>query len=190
MVIKLFTLYLSLVTMSGLPQVAIKSRVYGVDDFNRIVTYGAGNLNIEHSDKYTLEVHAINDCIELVEISVLLKTLYFVVKDSKTSTCNCTIDIGVPAINELVQNGGGNIVFKKDFSPANSFDCKIKRGGNIDVSLLSVDSFYASIQDGGEILLNAQMALEGNISGGGLIEYLGDPTVKSSVSGGGAIRMK
>jgi hypothetical protein len=188
MTIKLITFCLSLITISGLAQADIKTENYKIDDFVKIITYGGGNLNISFSDKHTLEVNATNDCFELVKISVSSKVLYIEIKNSKTGTCNCTINIGVPILYELVQNGGGNIVFKGGFKPTNSFECKIKGGGDIDLSDFPVDSLHASIEGGGKILLNARKKLEGKIIGGGLIEYLGDPIVKSYVSGGGTIR--
>lgn len=174
--------------MSGMAQVNIKTKNYEIEDFNRIITQGGGNLNITYSDKHTLEVNTTNDCFGLIEIAVSSKTLCIEIKNSKTKACDCTINIGVPLLYELVQNEGGNVVLRKGFSPTNSFECKIKAGGNIDLSELSVDTFYASIEGGGKIQLNALKKLEGNISGGGLIEYLGDPTVKSNISGGGTIR--
>lgn len=188
MKIKLITFYLSLITISSLAQADIKTKNYEIGDFSRIVTHGGGNLNISYSDEYTLEVNANKDCFELVEVSVSSKVLYIEVKNSKTRTCDCTINIGLPILYELVQNRGGNIVLKKGFRPTNSFWCKIKGGGNIDISEFSVDSVYASIEGGGNILLNAKKKLDGKIGGGGLIEYLGDPIVKSNVSGGGTIR--
>jgi hypothetical protein len=171
-----------------LAQADVKTKNYKIDEFNKIITHGSGNFNIKYSDKHTLEVNATNDCFEVVQFSVLSKTLYIEIKNSKTKSCDCTINIGVPLFNELVQNGGGNIVLKKGFSSTNSFECKINGGGNIDLSELFVDSLCASIEGGGKILLNARKKLEGNISGGGLIEYLGDPIVLSKVSGGGTIR--
>jgi hypothetical protein len=188
MTIKLIAFYLSLITISGFGQADIKTKNYKIDDFRKIITHGGGNLNISYSDEHTLEVKTTNDCFALVDISVSSKILYIEIKNSKTRTCDCTINIGVPVLYELVQNGGGNIVFKRGFKPTNSFGCKIKGGGNIDLSEFSVDSLYASIEGGGKIQLNARKKLEGNISGGGLIEYLGDPIVESDVSGGGTIR--
>lgn len=188
MKIKLITFYLSVIAVSSWAQADIKTKNYEIDDFNKIVTHGGGNLNIKYSDEHTLEVHATNDCFELVEISVSSKILYIEIKSSLTRTCDCTINIGIPILYELVQNGGGNIVLKKGFRPTNSFWCKIKGGGNIDLSEFSVDSVYASIEGGGNILLNAKKKLDGKIAGGGLIEYLGDPIVKSDVSDGGTIR--
>lgn len=188
MTIKLTTFYLSLVTISSLAQVDIKSKNYKIDDFSKIITHGGGNLNISYSNEHTLEVKATNDCFKLVEISVSSKILYIEIKNSKARTCDCTINIGVPVLYEIVQNGGGSIVLKSGFRPTNSFGCKIKGGGNMDLSEFSVDSLYASIDGGGKILLNARKKLKGEISGGGLIEYLGEPIVESNVSGGGTIR--
>lgn len=188
MTIKLITIYLSLITISSFGQADIKTKNYKIDDFNKIITHGGGNLNISYSNQHILEVKTTNDCFELVDISVSSKILYIEIKNLQTGNCNCTINIGVPVLYELVQNGGGNIVLKRGFSPTNSFECKIKEGGSIDLSELSVDSIYASIDGGGKILLNARKKLEGKISGGGLIEYLGDPIVESNVSGGGTIR--
>jgi len=188
MTIKLITFFLSLITISSFGQADIKTKNYKMDDFSKIITQGGGNLNISYSNEHTLEVKTTNDCFELVDISVSSKTLYIEIKNLPTGNCNCTINIGVPVLYELVQNGGGNIVLKRGFSPTNSFGCKIKGGGSIDLSEFPVDSLYASIEGGGKILLNARNKLEGKISGGGLIEYLGDPIVESNVSGGGTIR--
>jgi len=190
MTIKLITFYLSLITISSFGQSDIETKNYKIDDFSKIITHGGGNLNISYSNEHTLEVKTTNDCFKLVDISVSSRILYIEIKNSKARTCDCTINIGVPVLYELVQNGGGNIVLKKGFKPTNSFECKTKGGGNIDLSEFSVDSVYASIEGGGKILLNARKKLDGKISGGGLIEYLGDPIVESKVSGGGTIRKK
>jgi Putative auto-transporter adhesin, head GIN domain len=183
---KLIALYLSVITSSSFGQADIKTQNYVVDDFSKIVTHGGGNLNVSYSNEHALEVMTTRDCFELISVSS--KTLFIDIQNLQSGNCNCTINIGVPVLHELVQNGGGNVVLKRGLSPMNSFVCKIKGGGDIDLSELSVDSFYASIDGGGKILLNARKKLEGKISGGGLIEYLGDPTVESNVSGGGTIR--
>lgn len=190
MTIKLIAFYLSLTTISSFGQSDIETKNFKIDDFTKIITHGGGNLNISYSNEYTLEVKTTNDCFKLVDISVSSKILYIRIENSKARTCNCTINIGVPVLYELAQNGGGNIVLKKGLKPTNSFYCKIKEGGNIDLSEFSVDSLYASIEGGGQILLNARKKLNGKISGGGLIEYLGDPIVESNVSDGGTIRKK
>lgn len=186
---KLIAVYLSvIITSSSFRQSELKTKNYVVDDFSKIVTHGGGNLNISYSNEHTLEVKTTSTCFELITISVSSKTLYIDVQNLQSTNCNCIINIGVPVLHELVQNGGGNVVLKRGLSPTNSFVCKIKGGGDIDLSELSVDSLYASIEGGGKILLNARKKLEGKISGGGLIEYLGEPTVESNVSGGGTIR--
>lgn len=188
MKIKLITLYLILGTLGSLAQADIKITNYTINDFDKIVTHGGTNLNINHSDEHTLEVYTSEECSESVEISVISKVLYIEINDPKERTCTCKITIGVPLLHELVQNGGGSIVIAKGFKSTNSFECRIKGGGNIDLSEISVDSIYASIEGGGKILVNARKILEGKVVGGGLIEYVGDPIVKPYISGGGSIR--
>jgi hypothetical protein len=190
MTTKLITFFLSFIAIYSTAQTDGKIKNYNVDEFNRIVTHGGGNLQIGHSDKYTVQASTNNSCCQIEEISVSSKTLNIRIKDSKEGPCDCTIYIGVPVVDEIVQNEGGDIVLKKGFRPANSFQCKIRGGGNINVSELPVDSFSASITGGGHILLHAEKELEGNISGGGLIEYTGNPNVKRSISGGGTIRKR
>jgi hypothetical protein len=187
---KLVTLYLMFITFIGMAQTDTKTRNYELDEFNKIIIHGGGNLQIHHSGKHSLEVKSNKACDEIIDFSVSSKTLYIRINDSGINGCGITIGVGVPSLIELIQNGGGNVVFKEGFSPQNSFMCEINGGGNIDVSEVSVNSFYASIEGGGVILLHAEKELEGNISGGGLIEYSGDPKVKSNVSGGGAINKK
>ena len=188
MSIKLIALFLSLVTLDDKRQAEIQNKNYELEDFDKIISHGGASLIINYSDRHSFQVNATTDCLKSVEISVSNRTLYIAMKDSKANTCKCTIDIGVPVLYELVQKGGGNVVLKEGFSPMNSFECKIEGGGNIDLSQLSVDSFYASIHGGGKMSLNARKELEGTISGGGLIEYSGNAIVRSYVSGGGTIR--
>jgi hypothetical protein len=190
MTTKLVIFCLSFIASYSVAQTDATVRNYNVDEFNRIITHGGGNLQIEYSDKHTVHARTNNSCFEIEEISVTSKTLNIRIKDSGKVPCDGTIYIGVPAVDEIVQNGGGDIVLKKGFRPTNSFQCKIRGGGNINVSELPVDSFTASIRGGGHILLHAEKELEGNISGGGSIEYTGSPNVKRNISGGGTIRKK
>jgi hypothetical protein len=190
MTLKLVTFCLSLIAITGVAQTDSGIKNYNVGEFNKIVTYGGGNLQIQYSDKYTVQVHTSNACFQLVEISVSSKTLKIEVKDSREGICDFTIYVGVPVVDEIIQNGGGNIVLKEGFRPTNLFQCKINGGVDINLLKLPVDSFSASIQGGGHIVLHAEKELEGTISGGGLIEYAGDPKVTRSISGGGTIRKK
>jgi hypothetical protein len=184
------TLFLLLITLSGVAQVDTKAKNYKVDEFNKIDIQGGGNLEIHHSDNYSLEIMIDGSCDDFVKASVISKTLYIAIKDSAKEGCDIAIKIHAPFLTELVQNGGGNIVLKDGFSPQHAFRCQIKGGGNTNISKLLVTSFYASIEDGGVLLVHVEKELVGNISGGGLIKYSGDPTVKSNVSGGGAISKK
>ena len=187
---QLILLCFSLCAITGMAQSNIEFRDYNVDEFDKIVTRGGGNVRIKYSEENTLRVSAKIACIALADISVSSKTLYIDVRHSEEEDCQFRINVGTPMINELVQNGGGNIVLDKGFGSKDSFQCKIGGGGNIDVSELAVNSFHASISGGGKIILNAQNELIGTISGGGLIEYSGEPKVTSDISGGGSIRRK
>jgi hypothetical protein len=178
------------ITIIGMAQTESYVRNYDVDEFNKIVIAGGGNLYIYYSDKQSINVKSKNDCDEMVDVSVSSKTLYIHVNDTDVNHCDITIDVSAPSIIELVQNGGGNVFIRKGFNPQDSFLCKIYGGGNMDVSELSVNSSVASIEGGGVILLNAEKQLKGNISGGGAIKYTGDPKVMSSVTGGGSVSRK
>ncbi len=188
--IKLITLCFSLFTLGVSAQDDSNSRSYKLDDFENIVTHGGGNINVEFSDASIVEVTTGSDCLESVELKVKAKTLYIEVKDYAGKACKVTINIKVPALNSIAQNGGGNVLIKKGFSPIKSFACKLKGGGNINLSALNIENCYASIEGGGSMLVNATNQLEGKITGGGLIEYLGEPEVISDISGGGAIKKR
>jgi hypothetical protein len=188
--IKLVTFCLSLIAIHGAAQTDATLRNYNVGEFNRIVTHGGGNLQIMYSDRYTVQASTNHSCFEIKEISVTSKTLNIRIKESGKGPCDGAIYIGVPALAEIVQNGGGDIVMKEGFRSTDSFQCKINGGGKINVSKLPVESFSASISGGGHIVLHAENELRGSISGGGLIEYTGNPDVKRSVSGGGTIKKK
>jgi hypothetical protein len=188
---KTFTiLYLMSITLIGTAQTDSHTKTYDVDEFNKIVIDGGGNLQIHYSNKQTLNVKSSVACDEMVDVSVSSKTLYIRVNDSGANRCAITIDVGAHSIVELIQNGGGNVFVRKGFNPQDSFRCEINGGGNMDVSELSVNSFVASIEGGGVILLNAENELTGSISGGGLIKYTGNPKVVSTVSGGGSVDRK
>ena len=190
MVKNLAALFLMLITSIGMAQTDTKTARYEVADFNKVIIHGGGNLQIHQSDKRSVEIKSNRDCNKMVDVSVSSKTLHIRVDDSQINGCDLVVSVSVPSLIELVKNGGGNVVLKEGFSPQKSFTCKIHGGGNIDVSELPVESFYATIQGGGVMLLHAEMELQGNISGGGLIKYSGDPKVTSNVSGGRAINRK
>lgn len=181
---------LSLLTLTSMAQADLKTKTFHLDEFNRVVTQGGGNVEISPAHEYTLQLSVHPDCLQLLEFSVASQVLYIEVMNSKDTECEYTIYVGMPKLNELDVHGGGNIILQDGFRPKDTLECSIHAGGYIDASKLAVDFFDASIQGGGHLTMKASAVLHGNISGGGLIEYSGDPEVKSSVSGGGTIRRK
>lgn len=189
MTAKLIFPALLMIAFNAFAQANVDTRKYDVEEFSKVTVSGGGNVQIIYSDEYSVEVKTMTACNDLIDVSVSSETLYIAIDDSGDN-CDFTVRIRVPEIIAIAQHGGGNIVIDDGFPPRRLLEFKIKGGGKIEASKVSVDSCYASIQGGGDIALNAVTLLVGSISGGGLIRYSGDPRVKSNVSGGGAIRRR
>lgn len=191
----LTTLFFSLLIVTAVAQTGTTTtgktgRQYKVKDFSEIVIDGGGNLYVYHSDAATVSVNAGKSCLDEIDVSVSEKTLHVILPDTKAEGCHFTIYVGVPVLNKLVQRGGGNVVLQEGFERTNAFYCEIEGGGNIDASRLLVKSFFASINGGGTLSLNAEKELHGKIVNGGFMEYAGDPVLQSDVTGGGVIKKK
>ncbi len=96
------------------------------------------------------------------------------------------VKLGVKANQASVEIKSGGSV--RLYGKANSANYSINAGGVIGASFMDVKSVVASIQAGGEIILNALEMLEASVKAGGSISYKGEPTIISqSVKLGGTI---
>jgi hypothetical protein len=87
------------------------------------------------------------------------------------------VDVGV--------SGSGNVRLS---GSANSVEARISGSGNADCSNLICDDAYAHISGSGNIKLNANRAIDANISGSGNVSYRGAASdVKKHVSGSGRL---
>ena len=182
---RLLTLCFILIAIGGVAQ-----SNENLEKFTKVVVRGGGTVQISRENAYTFTVDTHGRCAELVNFSVSSETLYIQVEDADANDCALTMHVGVPSLDGLALNGGGNIVVRDGFPSEDSFECKLRGGGSVDVSELRVDSIIASINGGGTMLLTAEKQLTANISGGGVIEYSGNPKVSRAISGGGSVRRR
>ena len=105
---------------------------------------------------------------------------------SVTATTGSKIKIGVKGEHcDATIKSGGSIRIKGKVETANY---SVNAGGVIAASFMDVKAVEASIQFGGEIILNATETLTAEIKAGGTISYRGKPTILSqSIKLGGTI---
>ena len=66
----------------------------------------------------------------------------------------------------------------------------ISGAGKYDAPMLESDDARVAVSGAGKVIVNARKTLTINLSGAGLVEYVGDPQVKQSVSGVGKVRRR
>ncbi|MFZ6010607.1 MAG: GIN domain-containing protein [Bacteroidota bacterium] len=168
-------------------EVSVASEKIAVGSFNGVVSVGGGLIEIKYAPTYGVTVEGCRECVHISNTFKLLKVDF---KDDEEGNRVVKVYVNTPALDEIKLTGGGEIVVHKGLIAKEKFTCTIKSGGKVDLSKLDVTSFYASIKDGGTLTLYAKKFLQGNITNGGSIEYLGDPTVVSDINGGGTIKQK
>lgn len=153
--------------------------------FDKVNLTGGGDLLITHSPVTTLKIVGSSTCLSLVNAEVNSETLVIKRENNNLQDCHLKYYVSTPELVSIQQGGGGNVKVNAGFDVVDSFRYVLNGGGNVDMRALKVNSFSATINGGGTMLLNVDRQLKAEINGGGTIGYQGNPEVISNLSAGG-----
>lgn len=156
-----------------------------VEYFNKVDLSGGGDLFITHSPATRLKVVGSSTCLEWLEADVKSKTLVIKNKKHHPQDCKLKFYISAPELVSIQQGGGGNVKVLAGFDAADSFKYVLSGGGTVDMKEIKVNSFSATINGGGTMLIHVDKQLKAEINGGGSIAYQGNPEVISNIAAGG-----
>ena len=153
-------------------------------EFDSVVLRGGGELLIRQGDGYGFENTGATDDWKIgVKDDSLILSCYSPCRGSGPRSATITL----PALENIVLTGGGEINVEGDFPGARELNIAITGGGDIDAKAVPADEVNVSLTGGGEIDVTAINELNVSIIGGGQINYVGAPEVHKSVLGGGSV---
>ena len=97
------------------------------------------------------------------------------------------VEVVAPQFEDVAVTDGGHISSFGDFPGQPEIRTAVRNGGSVDIRSIPVDKVFASVAEGGRILVMPQKLLTASIANGGQITYWGEPRVEKSIQHGGAI---
>lgn len=98
------------------------------------------------------------------------------------------VSVMMPRLESVTVTGGGTISVKGRFPLAQELAVNVHSGGVVDTTSAPTVLLRAIVSGGGRARATVLGRLVSRISGGGAIEYFGDPKIDSETGGGGSIR--
>lgn len=98
------------------------------------------------------------------------------------------VRVEMPVIAGLEIGGGGSISVTGSFPLQRDVVIAVRGGGTIDAATLQVSRATVSMSGGGRARLWVVDSLRATVTGGGSVEYRGNPSVDSGIQGGGSVR--
>lgn len=97
------------------------------------------------------------------------------------------VEVLAPSLTRVSLAHGGRIEARGTFPRQRELAVDVNNGGRIDVRSLVADRVTASVEQGGGIMLAAQVSLSASVAQGGIITYWGNARVTSEVEHGGVV---
>ena len=180
------------------------SETRNVSGFDRVVLHGSGEVMIDVTGTESITIEAEDNIMPLlssdigggqldldvegrvsptepITYTITMKTLTSV--EILGSGAVRATNIESPSVSVLI-SGSGNAEAK---GTTGDLEVQISGSGNYDGMDLVASSGIVVISGSGSALVNVTDELDAQISGSGIINYLGAPTVTESITGSGAI---
>ncbi len=141
------------------------TRQVPVEAFEDLTIETANNIVVLYNEKNTLQINGEGQCVESIKAYVSDNKLHLSTPKGFES-CKSEIIIGAPVIKDI----------------------NVKNGGIVNLTTVSADTMFASIEDGGVISLDAKKFLYGKIKGSGIINYKSDPFIYTDIIGEGEVK--
>ncbi len=184
----------------------VTSETRNVSGFDEVELRGIGDLSIRQTGSESLSVEAEDDVLPKIRTEVVNDRL-IISPDPNTSiqtTEPINYVLTVKDLHALKLSGSGGI--DAEAIDTDKLGVNISGSGAVDVSgradsqEISVSGSGAyraedlqskeakiDVEGAGSAIVNASETLDAKVSGSGLVEYIGDPTVKKEVSGSGRV---
>ena len=179
-----------------------------VESFDRIEINGLGDINVELGAEETLLVEAEENLLPHLETYVRGSTLVIEIEDERNiiPTKPVKFYLTVVSLEGVAVSGLGNITLPE--IEAERFTIDISGAGDIEIDSLNAESFDASMSGLGNLsvfdgqVVSQEVTISGSsglgsatvrvsdylkvtISGGGDVNYYGNPEIDSEISGVG-----
>ncbi len=185
----------------------VKREVRSVSSFRGIRLTGIGQVTVRQTGQESLSVEAEDNILPLLQTKVINNTLVLDVQDNTTlqPTEPIRYDIEVEQLDQLQLSGAGVMEVLDLSTPALSvsvsgtgrltlageakeLEVKVSGTGDLEAQNLITQRAEVDSRGVGEAIIHAQEDLKVDISGVGLVRYLGTPRIQQSISGLGTIR--
>jgi hypothetical protein len=182
-----------------------KTQVREATDFDRVVSKGSADVQIEFGSPASIEVTADDNVIDKVTTEVSGSTLTIGTEGSFSTRVGLRVKVRTPRLLEVSVQGSGNVfagpinssTFETTLSgsgnvvvegSAQDVQATVNGSGDINLKGLKATSARALINGSGDIVTNASEKVRGEIRGSGEISYFGNPrSVERSIHGSGSI---
>ncbi len=176
-----------------------------ISAFSKISTEGTFIVNISQGSKQSLEVIADDNIINRVKTAVSGDQLKIYLEDGNYKNIYLEVNITVPGLNEIKNEGTGNITV---FELESTGNMNIENVGSGNISMAGyVDNLYiknegtgiikcaelmaakveVSIEGSGDCEVYCTEYLNVRIEGSGNVYYLGNPITELNVTGSGRV---
>nr|HPI33575.1 head GIN domain-containing protein [candidate division Zixibacteria bacterium] len=185
---------------------AIVTEIRDFGAFDRIRSSGSFDVDVTIGPVQKVTVSFDDNLIDLVKTELRGRTLQIYTDGSFSSRKSCRVEITVPALEEAIVSGSGDLVvqglsgaeFAYDISGSgdatlsgavDEVRIEVSGSGDVDARDLKARRAYVDIAGSGDVAVWASELFEGVIAGSGDIAYYGNPEkVNRSVAGSGDIR--
>ncbi len=184
----------------------VTSETRNVGGFDKVELRSIGNLSIRQTGSESLSVEAEEDVLPKIRTEVVNDRL--IIGPEPNTSIQTTEPINyvltVKDLHALKVSGSGGISAQdigtdklsttisgsgavEISGSADSQEVGISGSGAYRAEYLQSKEAKVDVSGSGSAIVNASDALDAKVSGSGLVEYIGDPTVKKEVSGSGRV---
>ena len=175
-----------LMGIKGNGDIVSQERTFTAAEFNRVIAYGVGNINIYPSEDYKVIVTTDSNIQDTIGTEVLGNTLHIENIRENYNPTKLTIDVYLPELKAITLKGSGNI--KINNGNGTDLEVVLSGSGNIDALKYQATVLNTTLSGSGNIKATATNSLNGNISGSGSITAQNNPVQNAdiSISGSGS----
>ncbi|GHU70199.1 DUF2807 domain-containing protein [Clostridia bacterium] len=156
-----------------------------VDEFDRIVFSGAGEVTIKFADRYSVIVTADDNTQQHIKMNAEDGVLTISMDVKTVRATKLSIDITMPTLTAIDMEGAGSITLGD--GSADNLAVKLSGVGSIDATRYQIKNASVNLEGVGTLKVWATESLSGKLSGVGQLVYKGSPTLNVDHEGLGNI---